>query len=141
MGIPAVADDFLLPGTPVQGVRVLLADVSLDGAELEGGQGAAAHHAHHAVPGRVEVHQVLQPPVLMVVATMVTARNAQADSLLSEPPGKPENCRPEVGTSKNPVEKSCAKILYLPGTPGSQRSRKGTELISNKLLAFRDLKH
>ena len=65
----------------------------------------------------------------------------QADSLLSEPPGEPENCGPEIGTSKNPVEKSCGKILYLPGTPGSQRSRKGTELISNKLLAFRDLRH
>lgn len=50
---------------------MLLTDVSLDGAELEGVARELPHHAHHAVPGRVEVHQVLQPPVVMVVAAIV----------------------------------------------------------------------
>lgn len=75
MALPPRADHLLVGSTPEQGVWVLLSDVSLDGAELQGGQRAAAHHADHPVPLGVKVHQVLAAPVLMVVATVVPAWN------------------------------------------------------------------
>jgi hypothetical protein len=60
---------------------VLLAEVPLDGAEFEGGPQAAAHHA---MPGGVDVLQVLQPPVVLEVAPVITAR----DATLSRPRGR-----------------------------------------------------
>lgn len=76
VALPARADDLLVGGAPQQRVGVLLADVALDGAQLESGQRAAAHHADHAVPQGVKVHQVLAAPVLVVVAPVVPARDA-----------------------------------------------------------------
>jgi len=76
VALPARADHLLIPGTPQQGVGVLLADVPLDGAEFERGQRAAAHHADHALPQLVKVHQVLAAPVLVVVAPVVPSRDA-----------------------------------------------------------------
>ncbi|TNN57114.1 hypothetical protein EYF80_032699 [Liparis tanakae] len=79
VALPAGADDLLVGGAPQQRVGVLLPDVPLDGAELQRGQRAAAHHADHAVPPGVEVHQVLAAPVLVVVAPVVPSRDpAQA---------------------------------------------------------------
>lgn len=78
VGVPGAEDELLLAGPPGAGVGVLLADVALDGAELEGGQGAATDHAEHPVPCRVELHQVLGPPALVVIPPVVPTRDAAA---------------------------------------------------------------
>lgn len=75
VSVPAVHDDRFLLGAPGEGVDVLLPNVPLDGAELERGQGAPTHHADHAVPRRVEIHQVFRPPMFVVIPPMVPPRN------------------------------------------------------------------
>jgi len=76
VGVPGAEDELLLAGSPGAGVGVLLSDVTLDGAELEGGEGAAADQAEQPVPRRVELHQVLGSPALVVIATVIPAGDA-----------------------------------------------------------------
>lgn len=80
---------------------MLLADVPLDGAQFQGGQRAAAHHADHPVSLGVEVHQVLAAPVLVVVAAVVAA-------------GDPAQAR-----AGSPVD-----LGFIPRRPGHRRKQK-----------------
>lgn len=55
----------------LQGVRVHLKDVPLDGADLQRGQSGGADHADEPVPAAVVIHQVLHPPADLVVPPLV----------------------------------------------------------------------
>lgn len=75
VGIPGAEDELLLAGSPSAGIGVFLPDMALDGAELEGGEGAAANHAEHPVSRRVELHQVFGSPAFVVIPTVIPTRD------------------------------------------------------------------